>query len=1064
MQLNINYNTDIFIRQRDQEEEKLEEDEEVVLDTEDIERRARNFRAKVQNENIRIFQNEKERLSTAVSIARETIAEILGKNGDSIDDGWVPLKDRDDRKYKRYTEIFISCERIINDEGNKNDQKKKSQRNAAIYAILILASMGRIISLRELRDPQLEIIANFIRYIVSDDFRVENVREVLSMYEYESLVENMMISLPTGQGKTAIGEFISLMALHGDFSQSFTMDHPMYANVLWDTYSKTLTNQAVADFTSIFSTDAFGCLYPLAKEIKPQSLITVGEGVKKPMLLNKYIIITTYEHGDIFTKGDMFEQLKKLTQTKKKEIDKRVTSGENVKMNYVSINDSNVTPLDTLRLCVIDEVHNINDGGGRGVKVDNVMIACRNMGIPMVILSGTIDEEVEKKLKKEFHFRTYVMEETSTKYERMVHFIKLKKASKNESVDGNNRTNRGKKNNNELYPNMMMMIYEALPYYIKWYISPGDAQRISFFVDNTKKLERCYAAFVAIAYSVIKPLKKLYLETVSMNYIKVPKIYFMWDKECLDTFRTYASLFNADEWLQVPEDNPYMVIVLGLRAGIMISHSNIFPSDDQGVRTAFENSYTRTLDDERSTNIFDVTDIVSPPFRILFSTSIISTGVNIRGLGLMFIDSTSFSMQTPSKYTQLIGRLGRYADGEIFVNVVNDEPESFMRAEEKTDQIMQNSELSERIFTMFSFKKMSDTKPDLFQHIEHTRKQRGGVGLTGDVNGFYTFNTSEILRQTNDDITEFNNFDYISYYEKNTRIRNIFESYDKISTAGKVPGKILSIMYDFFNDQRIADTLASQAKGDFTRPVLSTLLFLPFTYSVMYLFIKKGHVFASQAEYVMNFKRDFLPKDRYGTPYFTVSLIADKSGEDVYTINNYRSLLAGIINANETSSKISDEQVQHMTYMTSVMLATVFTNPAIFFDIWRNSIELLIHKMKAYLMSMKEIVSGMNISREEDRGNIKNYVGYHMTLLNNIIDQSYSAVSDAVTNRVIYGDISLEFLNTTPTDIPLKEYVKYYTLPTREVDGRTKTLKYVVHTEETKVLKEIKSHIYQIKK
>jgi len=53
-------------------------------------------------------------------------------------------------------------------------------------------------------------------------------------------------------------------------------------------------------------------------------------------------------------------------------------------------------------------------------------------------------------------------------------------------------------------------------------------------------------------------------------------------------------------------------------------------------------------------------------------------------------------------------RLGRYMDGDIYINVTEDEPELFMRHEDDVEKILQNSELCERIFTMFKYKDMSD--------------------------------------------------------------------------------------------------------------------------------------------------------------------------------------------------------------------------------------------------------------------------------------------------------------------------------------------------------------------
>lgn len=94
-----------------------------------------------------------------------------------------------------------------------------------------------------------------------------------------------------------------------------------------------------------------------------------------------------------------------------------------------------------------------------------------------------------------------------------------------------------------------------------------------------------------------------------------------------------------------------------------------------------------------------------------------------------------------------------------------------MREEENTESIMQNSELSERIFTLFNYKKIKDNDMPLYAHMNSTSEKRGW-----DINGFNTFNTCQVLRTyVSNDGKEFNGIEYMRYYERSTRIMSTFE-------------------------------------------------------------------------------------------------------------------------------------------------------------------------------------------------------------------------------------------------------------------------------------------------
>lgn len=54
---------------------------------------------------------------------------------------------------------------------------------------------------------------------------------------------------------------------------------------------------------------------------------------------------------------------------------------------------------------------------------------------------------------------------------------------------------------------------------------------------------------------------------------------YFYGNECLTVFEHYADEYGAGVWLLL-SGNSYLILVLGLRAGILILHSNIFPRDD----------------------------------------------------------------------------------------------------------------------------------------------------------------------------------------------------------------------------------------------------------------------------------------------------------------------------------------------------------------------------------------------------------------------------------------------------------------------------------------------------
>lgn len=51
--------------------------------------------------------------------------------------------------------------------------------------------------------------------------------------------------------------------------------------------------------------------------------------------------------------------------------------------------------------------------------------------------------------------------------------------------------------------------------------------------------------------------------------------------------------------------------------------------------------------------------------KFIFSTTLIATGVNIRGATDLYIDSESVYMMTSELYWQLVGRIGRYEDSTV---------------------------------------------------------------------------------------------------------------------------------------------------------------------------------------------------------------------------------------------------------------------------------------------------------------------------------------------------------------------------------------------------------------
>lgn len=886
------------------------------------------------------------------------------------------------------------------EQGNAS-QIPKSKLNAFFYVCACLASMSSLYPLHYLRLWQLDTVTKIFEFITSEDFSPEfTVHDLFNC--------NILFNLPTGSGKTFAGLMLSLISLHDDFSGHCQLQSRMSSKVFWGTYSKTLVDQCLMDFMNVFSSVAFGYIYPHKTAIRTSELVTIGAGTTRPHPAKAYIILGTYEHIDIFYRESILKP----------------AAGD-----FSSSKDPIPVVVNTT-LVVVDEIHSIDDAeSSRGVRIDDFLIVARNFGIPIVTLTGTASAELKQRLRSAFDIMEIDVKGNKARpHPTEIYFMRVK--GKDKPFDPETC---------ELSTSTLMLLKLAyFRSYMPWtQADDGNKSRSIVYMNYTDYVEKAYGYFVGLVYS-ITPRFDDNLQRILKEETKIQSqsITFLNPDLALEGYNEARRNFSANPKLNIT--SAHHILIAGLLAGIVLDHSKLYLASDVMTRNSYQKSYKNSIAQDIRKNILEITNLREAPVRIVFCTSIIMTGVNIYQCRDMYIDNSSVGYLNNESFYQLIGRVGRYMSSRVYLFTETKEGQHLMRHKDERSYVMLNSELFQRIFRILLFQKRKEEKSNLFSKLDDMMAERKVPGYTGNIRGYYeTIISSAKVSQD----PKFNEYTSIDLF-KTSNLKMVFSVYESSKQNEKLDPLAYSLAINFFTPEII--TLLGEEVSQHLRDrkvYVSSLLFLPFTWYFRYLInnISKLKKKACDPQ---------LPD--FANDNVVISSIK-RSRQDTASYRKIANALEAATRVNSTE-KFDKNLFARFNILAMDILKSIFVSPEDFYNEYNTVVFEIFKKMYAYTFVFGKILLEIenNIGdKDEKMSNIITDIAMYISNIRN----AFQAISNSCTKSLesaitqfkdnksmpIRGNVVFKYLLERDTDISIESYVKYFIEPIRKLsdDGRS---------------------------
>ena len=489
------------------------------------------------------------------------------------------------------------------------------------------------------------------------------------------MLPSNLIELSTGSGKTFAGIFMMLFSLNNT-DESGPKFFPQYKqHVIWATHNKTLVTQFSKEILPVLETPQFGYLYArsigrIPKNIKTTSLFRTGMGEMKLALGRAILGISTYEHASIFLLDNIYNKPRK---------------------------NSAEFYFDTLKIFIVDEIHSIA-WVDRGRKIDDCLRIAFNYGVPIFAMSGTVLPAIRERLEEVYDIRrdNEVFDSGRTYNTEIFHIY---------SSDDKKEETTKKIQSEKSIPLFDRRFLASLFARFSIFFNPSQPKRkVIVFFNKIETLEYMYGVFMGMLTNfqgISEKLADIHFRKNNYNAYNFSPVN---PDIIVNGFKygtqMYGVIFNDQDIITADD-----ILFLGLSCGVMLVYAKIFTQENRTEREMLLKQIGKEYSKNENWDFpFQENDLTLSPCRVVFGTSIFSTGFNIKDADTLFIHYNSIYNMSDEDLWQLYGRVGRYHDSKIYLFTVIDTNGSILRRREDphTAFIVPNQYLIERLASSYS--------------------------------------------------------------------------------------------------------------------------------------------------------------------------------------------------------------------------------------------------------------------------------------------------------------------------------------------------------------------------